>query len=442
MPSVHGPALAEHLASMASHTLFGRGLVKKHGSSFDHSHGVVAALATYLAMRARQRERGLFVVVKERWFPSRGVMTAGTFGDPIFRKLQAMDIGMASLASRGRRREIDAKQPSCQARWFVAAGTLRRFMCPGQRKCGLRMIEPGEILPHLRGMATFAPGCSSARIRPTHERVKPPVVRVGVAACASQARPAILRSGFRLEIRRTLVTIQAWNRLVASGKEKLCLVVPAQPECGGQKSLHIVTIFAAVEVRSGRELFSVFIGVAVGAIPEPDRIDGGRSLRNMTLRATQPGMFAQERIGCRRVLFNPERGRLETLDRVAGGTFASPHALGELSSVWIGPVTVCALLKCQRLVEVCSCVTTDTFHPGVFAQQGKLRLRVVECAVHLRQRRSVPARGAVTGLAGLLETAAVGIGMAVAAAVKRNPSVTRQFVGSGSVALPAGNRGM
>lgn len=202
---------------MARHALPRSGLVKKHVSSFDRSGRGVAGLAPYLAMRTGQCERCLFVVVKQRWFPSRSVMAASALGNSIFRKLQAMDIGMASLASRGRRFEIDAKQSSCQVRWLVAAGTFCGFVRPAQGKRGLRMIEPGQIAPHLRGMTSFASGCCSARIRPAHERVESPVVRIGVAACASQARPAILRGGFRLEIRGTLVTIQAWNRLVASG---------------------------------------------------------------------------------------------------------------------------------------------------------------------------------------------------------------------------------
>jgi hypothetical protein len=38
----------------------------------------------------------------------------------------------------------------------------------------------------------------------------------------------------------------------------------------------------------------------------------------MTLRALQRGMLALQRIGGRRVLLQPERGRFETVNGVAG----------------------------------------------------------------------------------------------------------------------------
>lgn len=94
-------------------------------------------------------------------------------------------------------------------------------------------------------------------------------------------------------------------------------VVSTQAECGWEKPLQVVAIFASVEVRGGGKLRGMFVGVTIYAVAKLHGIDRGFPLRNMALCARQGGMLALQRIGGCRVLFQSEGRRLKAIDRVA-----------------------------------------------------------------------------------------------------------------------------
>jgi hypothetical protein len=105
--------------------------------------------------------------------------------------------------------------------------------------------------------------------------------------------------------------------------------------------------------------------------------------------------------------------------------------------VW--PVTVGALLEGQRFCEISARMTLRTIDLYVLAKQRKLCFGMLEYAIQPGRQDLAPASGGVTRLARLRKSSAVGIGMAIAAASKRDSRVTRLFVFSGCVALLTAN---
>ena len=75
--------------------------------------------------------------------------------------------------------------------------------------------------------------------------------------------------------------------------------MPAQAECGWQKPLQIVAIFATVEVWGSGKLPGMCVGVTIGAVAKLHRIDRSFAFRNMALCALQRGMLALQWVGGR-----------------------------------------------------------------------------------------------------------------------------------------------
>ena len=111
----------------------------------------------------------------------------------------------------------------------------------------------------------------------------------------------------------------------------------------------------------------MFIGVAVRAKLKSNLVDREASLRNVTLRARHRCMFALEWIAGRRMLFQSERGRFESLYGMACRAFGSAGTIDELASVGIWPMTVRALLECQPSCEVSASVTLHAVNLDVLA---------------------------------------------------------------------------
>lgn len=103
----------------------------------------------------------------------------------------------------------------------------------------------------------------------------------------------------------------------------------------------------------------------------------------------------------------------------------------------IGPVTIRALLKRQRFLEVPTGVALHTLHFGVPAKKRKFRLGMVKSAIQRGRRNLLPARGVVTRLTGLRKTSTVGIRMTIGAIAESDSRVARLFVPAWRVALLA-----
>ena len=105
---------------MTSRAVLGRGLIKKHRLFRDQPGGFVAIPAAYVLVRAPQGERGPFLVIKQRRFPSRRVVTLGAASHVRFGELPAVDVLMAVFALRRCGTEIHIEQPGFEIRRLVA----------------------------------------------------------------------------------------------------------------------------------------------------------------------------------------------------------------------------------------------------------------------------------------------------------------------------------
>jgi len=146
-------------------------------------------------------------------------------------------------------------------------------------------------------VTSFASHWPSARPHLQHALLKLALVRVSVATGAGQILPVIDGGRFWFELCRLLVTVAARNRDVSIGEHKVGFLVTSQRERRGLVGFQIVAALASIEIRRSRELPSMLIAVAVGAVLEFDLEQCVFAPGNVALRALQPGMPTLQRIG-------------------------------------------------------------------------------------------------------------------------------------------------
>ena len=177
-----------------------------------------------------------------------------------------------------------------------------------------------------------------------------------------------------------------------------------------------------IVVRRRRELAVVNVLVTIETFREFKLVARGSAGGNVAFVARHFGVLSIERIRGESVLLHAEERRLPSVHGVAGGAFAFVLPLRELPAVGIGRVAVRTLRVRHRLFEIAFRVALQAIHLCVLAEQGKLRLRVIELLV---RRDLLPAGSRVTRLAGLRERAVVRIGVAIAAFRKRHAGESR-----------------
>src|ERR1035441_6496730 len=102
----------------------------------------------------------------------------------------------------------------------------------------------------------------------------------------------------------------------------------------------------------------------------------------------------------------------------------------------IGLMAIRACVVRNWRLEICSRVARRARYVDMFAEQGKLSLRMIECRC---KAGLLPSRRGVAGIASLLELAFVRISMAVRAAGKRQPGIAWLPICAGRVAALAQN---
>ena len=424
---------------MARSAVFRRGLVEKNRLAVNYLTQTVASFAANLAMCSLQSKTSLPVVIEKRRFPFRAVVTRSARRNASFGKLHAVNILVTCLAFVGRCFEIGAWERSRGVWRAMTSATLRGRMGTGQRETGPGMVEGQELIPCGGGVAGLTLQRLSIQSNLLHDFLESPLVGIGVASGATQVLPVIERRRSRFECCGRFVAIAAGNSHMSPVQPKPRFIMSGEAECGGKKSLKIVAILAAIEMRHGGELAGVRIVVAIRAMRELQFVERVFAFGNMTLPTRERGMFALQRIRGRGVFLQTKLRRLEAVDAVAGRTFIAGRSLRELPAVRVRPVAVRAFLKYQRLTEIALGVALHTINLGVLAEQREFRLVMVECAIQGWGRNPVPANRGVAGLASLREPAMVGIGMAVCTVTKRYSRVTRLFVHPDDVASLAAN---
>ena len=118
-------------------------------------------------------------------------MALDASGVPILGELLAVYVLMALLALGRRRFEVDVCQTSFQVWWFVAIRTCGCTMGSDQWEGSLGVIEPGQFLPRLGRVASFAPSRFSVQTSLAHALLKLLFMRISVTGSAIQVLPAV-----------------------------------------------------------------------------------------------------------------------------------------------------------------------------------------------------------------------------------------------------------
>jgi len=166
-------------------------------------------------------------------------------------------------------------------------------------------------------VAGFTAHGRSIRLCLPHPLVELSFVRIGVATGARQTLPVVGHGGFGLELRGFLVAVAAGHRDVSAGKNEMGFLMACERERGRFVPLKVVTAIAGVEVGRRGKLIGVPVGVAIGAALELDLEQRVLSLRNVALRALQPGVPAFQRVRGSGMILYRELRRLPAFDCVA-----------------------------------------------------------------------------------------------------------------------------
>lgn len=199
---------------------------------------------------------------------------------------------MAVLTLRWRRLEIDIQQFAFQVRRTMTCGAVHGPMGAGEYKGCAAVVKARKIAPRLGGMAGFAAQGPAVGAGAGHARCELAFVRVSVAGGATQKLEMVESAAAAF---RRIVTVDARHRNVTTGQHEARLLMPGEIKSGGVKRGLVVALFAAIEVRSARELVAVYVLVAGDATGHFDFEYGGAAGRHMALRASHFSVLRPQR---------------------------------------------------------------------------------------------------------------------------------------------------
>lgn len=144
-------------------------------------------------------------------------MAVGAAGYVALGKLFPVNIIVAVFTLRRRGFEIRVDQFCFQVGRLVAVDARGRPMRPHQGEVGFGMIEGGEFLPRLGGVASLAPSRRSIGAHLLHAIFELTFVRILVTTRAIQILPVINDRGLGLKSRRFLVALRAGHGDMTTG---------------------------------------------------------------------------------------------------------------------------------------------------------------------------------------------------------------------------------
>src|ERR1700739_4988923 len=219
------------------------------------------------------------------------------------------------------------------------------------------MVEAIDIAPRLHTVTGLAAKGRSIGALASHLFVEFALVRVLVASGAG----AILEMKGKDFVGATgqphFVAIGAGHGRMSSGKREAGLAMFGDGVSGAVPIHHGVAIFAAIFVRSLRELIVVSVLVAVGTLSELHFVNGVLASGDVALVALDLDVFALQGVLRSVVFFHTESRRFTAVNIVACGAFALFGAGIELTLVGIRCVAVLAIGKGYFFFEVVLDVT-------------------------------------------------------------------------------------
>lgn len=132
---------------------------------------------------------------------------------------------MTIAAIDGGFREVDMPHVQLHGGRLVAVDAGNGAMQAQERELCLSMIEPGQIFPLARGVASLATERFTGRIEHCHSLRKLPLMHIFMAGCAIETSEMIrryFRTGHRL------VAVIAGHRSMAAGEWEARLLVLGQ----------------------------------------------------------------------------------------------------------------------------------------------------------------------------------------------------------------------
>jgi len=406
------------------------GLVHEHTFAIDDSIARMTILASNVLMGAFQRKVCLRLVVEERRLPMFRIVTllAG-LRFPRFDELARVRILVAARARCRRRTERRLGELALGTGRLVALFAVNLRVRAKQWELGLGMVETRELEPGLHGVAGLASRRAAVRLFLRHAVAEFTVVRILMAPGARAVIEPVGHDFRGVPSLALRVAFGARHGEVRARQPEAALLMLCDREGRRMESADRVARLAPVVVRRRRKLPLVNVLVAVEAFRERKLVPRRGPRGNVALVARHLGVLSFERIRGESVLLHAEQRRLPAIHGVTGGAFALVLPLRELPAVGIGIVAVRAIRERDLFLEIAVRVALQAIHLRVLAEQGKLRLGVIEL---LARRNLLPAGSGVARLAGLRERAVMRIGVAITALGKGN---------AGEPRLPARRRG-
>ncbi len=159
-------------------------LVEKYKIAINRLFIYMARRTADILVPALERETSL-LMIKERWFPLRAVVTRGAIAR-LRSKLVRMRILMAITAAHGRLAEFNMKHRMFHVRRPVAIDAYNRSMRAFQNKFRFCVIKLGKIAPLLRRVTHLASCRFSLRVECLHPIGKLSMMNIIMTTRATQ----------------------------------------------------------------------------------------------------------------------------------------------------------------------------------------------------------------------------------------------------------------
>ena len=242
------------------------------------------------------------------------------------------------------------------------------------------MIKLSDVVPVFHAMTSLASGGAAIPAFGGHLLAELAAMNVFMAGRTGQFLKMV-RHGRACVFALCLVTVRTRDRQMRVHQNESGLLVPRQRKGRRRERLYRMAAFAAVQDRSGGELSRVCVFMAICALGKLDFEFRRFARRDVAGGAGNFEMCPLQRISARSMVLHGEFGRLEALNSVAGFALVAIFALGELSAVRIGAVTVGTERVRYRSFKVPAAMARGTIHSPVLAQQRKRGLGMIELRV-------------------------------------------------------------
>lgn len=381
-------------------------LVNDHWLAIHFARLFVTILTRHIRVASLERKFCLHVMIERRGHPALRGVTIGARRFPRHRKLPGVRILVTVFAIPGSAFELYRVGAG---RNLMAGATRHGAMRAQERKIRFRVVKPVYVRPRRHAMAGFTSQWRTVCAPLRHALVEFAVVRVRVTRRARAVFESKCDDSIGAAGRPQLVAIRTSHGGVGALQCEARLAMHGDGKGRAVKIADRVAALALVEERSACELAGMGVLVTVHARFEFHFVKRVLAGRDVAPGAFHLDVFAPERIAGGVMFLHAEKRRLPAIDRVAIRALAFLRTRGELPAVRVRLMAIRALRECQRLVEIPARMTLDATDLSVHAEQGILRLGMVECEALLQL---LPARRRVAILAAFFERALVRIDVA------------------------------